>query len=314
MAKRNEHTLWIEKHRIIDIDKYIGSEELVENVRGYIKDNDIPHLLFEGPGGTGKTTLGKLIYKTLDCDHLFLNASDENGIDTIRDKIKAFASTASFKPLKIVMLDEADFLTQPAQAALRNIIEEYSMSTRFILTCNYATKIIPFLKSRCEVFRIIPPSKGDIAKHLAWVLDEEKVHWQMADLGYIVNRYYPDVRSMLKKLQSFSKTESTDEAYDYELIIKKGTSDEDDYQSKIVEILKKPTKKSWYEIRQIIVNQQLDDYQPLYRFLFDNMEEFAVGKEPNIAIILDDCIWRSSLVPDKEIAISSCIAKILDYK
>jgi replication factor C small subunit len=301
--KRIEHTLFIEKYRINDIEQYLGSDEIKNNVRQYIKDNDLPHLLFSGPAGSGKTTLAKLIVHNLNCDYQFINASDENGIDIIRDKIKAFASAASFKPLKIVILDEADFLTQPAQAALRFVIEEFSLNTRFILTCNYETKIIPALKSRCELFKIIPPSKGEIAKHLASILDIEKITYELVDLAQIINKYYPDVRSMLKKLQSLSKTGT---------LIIPSTIEEDDYQSQILVILKKPTSKSWYQIRQLVINQQLDDYQPLFRFLFDNMSEYAIGKEPNVAILLDDAIWHASLVSDKEINAAALFAKLLD--
>lgn len=304
MAKiKKEHTLWIEKYRVTDIEKYVGSKEIVDNVKGYIKDNDIPHLLFTGPAGSGKTTLAKLIYTNLNCDYLFLNASDENGIDTIREKIKSFASTASFKPLKIIVLDEADFLTQPAQMALRNVIEEFSLNTRFILTCNYETKIIPALKSRCEVFKIIPPSKGDIAKHLSSILDIEKIEYILPNLAVIINRYYPDVRSMLKKLQSLSKTG---------ILVLPTSTDEEDYAAQILDLLKKPNSKTWYQIRQIVINQELDDYQPLYRFLFDNISMFAVGKEPNVCILLDDSIWHSTLVSDKEINAAAFFAKLLE--
>lgn len=311
MSKR-EHTLWVAKYRPTDINQYIGNEEIVENVKGYIRDNDIPHLLFMGPAGTGKTTLAKLIYKNLDCDYLFLNASDENGIDTIREKIKSFAGSASFKPLKIVVLDEADFLTQPAQMALRNVIEEFELTTRFILTCNYETKIIPALKSRCEPFKVIPPSKGDILKHLTKnVLDIEKVKYELTDIVPIINKYYPDVRSMIKKLQSFSKPITSDK-FVYELIVPKEL-DDTEYSKELIQLLKKRDKNAWKNIRQLIINQQLDDYQPLYRFLYDSLSEYvSEDKEANIVIILDEAIWHSTMVFDKEIAMAATIAKILN--
>ena len=125
----------------------------------YIGQNDIQNLIFYGPAGTGKTTLAKLIVKNIDCDYLYINASDERGIETIRDKVSGFASTMSFKPLKIIILDEADFLTIQAQASLRNVIEEFSQNCRFILTCNYVERIIDPLQSRCQTLKIVPPSK-----------------------------------------------------------------------------------------------------------------------------------------------------------
>ncbi len=140
-----QHTLWIEKYRSETLEQYIGNDAIKDRISDCIVKNDIPHFIFAGSAGTGKTTLAKLIVRNIQCDYLYLNASDENGIDVIRDKVKGFASTSTFKPLKVVILDEADFLTQPAQAALRNLIEEYSAYTRFILTCNYVFNHINIL-------------------------------------------------------------------------------------------------------------------------------------------------------------------------
>ena len=128
------HSLLVEKYRPTNIDNYVGNENIKSTIKDYISQNDIQNLLFYGPAGTGKTTLAKLIAKNIDCDLLYINASDERGIETIRDKVSGFASTMSFKSLKIVILDEADFLTIMAQASLRNVIETFSRSTRFILT------------------------------------------------------------------------------------------------------------------------------------------------------------------------------------
>ena len=158
-----QHTLWIEKYRSQTLEQYIGNDAVKTRITDCIAKNDIPHFIFAGSAGTGKTTLAKLIVKNIQCDYLYINASDENGIDTIRDKVKGFASTASFQPLKVVILDEADFLTQPAQAALRNIIEEYAINTRFILTCNYIERLIEPLQSRCEIHKLTPPSSKALA-------------------------------------------------------------------------------------------------------------------------------------------------------
>ncbi len=146
------------------LEDYVGNETIKKSIQQYLNQNDIQNFIFYGPAGTGKTTLAKLIVNNLDCDYLYINASDERGIETIRDKVQGFASVASFKSLKVVILDEADFLTIQAQASLRNIIETYSRTTRFILTCNYVERIIDPLQSRCQVLKIIPPSKQEIAK------------------------------------------------------------------------------------------------------------------------------------------------------
>ena len=198
---KKEHTLWIEKFRSKTLDEYIGNEEVKNRISECLKQNDIPHFIFSGTAGTGKTTLAKLIVGNLKCDYRYLNASDENGIDTIREKVKGFASSATFHPLKIVILDEADFLTQPAQAALRNIIEEHSINTRFILTCNYIERLIEPLTSRCEIHILTPPSKGEVAKHVCTkILDVEKVKYDINDVVTIIKQLYPDIRSIIKVL------------------------------------------------------------------------------------------------------------------
>jgi len=198
---RNDHTLLVEKYRSKTLDDYVGNEHIKKTINQYISQNDIQNLIFYGPAGTGKTTLAKLIVNNLNCDHLYINASDERGIETIRDKVSGFASSASFKPLKVVILDEADFLTIQAQASLRNVIETFSRSTRFIMTCNYVERIIDPLQSRCQVLKVIPPSKGDVAKHIAWILEEENTSFELQDIKTITNQFYPDLRKCLNTAQ-----------------------------------------------------------------------------------------------------------------
>jgi len=297
-----QHTLWIEKYRSETLEQYIGNDAIKARIADCIANNDIPHLLFAGSAGTGKTTLAKLIVKNIQCDYLYINASDENGIDTIRDKVKGFASTASFQPLKVVILDEADFLTQPAQAALRNLIEEYSAYTRFILTCNYVERLIEPLQSRCELHMLKPPTKGAVAKHLCLnVLDVENVTYDMKDVAQVINTFYPDVRSILKTLQQFSK--------DGKLVV---NAIDDDWTKQLVQILIKRDKNAWYQVRQLVADAQVDDFQTAYRYMFDHMSEFSYGNDAQLSVILDDFIWRAGVVPDKEINFAACIAKVLE--
>ena len=297
-----QHTLWIEKYRSETLEQYIGNDAIKARIADCIANNDIPHFIFAGSAGTGKTTLAKLIVKNIQCDYLYINASDENGIDTIRDKVKGFASTASFQPIKIVILDEADFLTQPAQAALRNLIEEYSAYTRFILTCNYVERLIEPLQSRCELHMLKPPTKGAVAKHLCLnVLDIENVTYDMKDVAQIINMFYPDVRSILKTLQQFSKNGK--------LVV---DAIDDDWTKQLVQILIKRDKNAWYQVRQLVADAQVDDFQTAYRYMFDHMSEFSYGNDAQLSVILDDFIWRAGVVPDKEINFAACIAKVLE--
>jgi len=297
-----QHTLWIEKYRSETLEQYIGNDAVKARIADCIANNDIPHFIFAGSAGTGKTTLAKLIVKNIKCDYLYINASDENGIDIIRDKVKTFASTSSFQPLKVVILDEADFLTQPAQAALRNLIEEYSMVTRFVLTCNYIERLIEPLQSRCEIHILKPPTKSAVAKHICTnILDVEGVTYDIQDVAKVINELYPDVRSIIKVLQSNVK--------DSKLTI---TTLDDNWCKQLIQILNKREKNAWYQVRQLVADAQVDDFQTAYRYMFEHLADFSYGHDAELSVILDDFIWRAGVVPDKEINAMACIAKILE--
>jgi replication factor C small subunit len=299
---KKQHTLWIEKYRSQTLEQYIGNDAVKNRISDCIASNDIPHFIFSGTAGTGKTTLAKLIVNNIKCDYIYLNASDENGIDMIREKVKGFASSATFNPLKVVILDEADFLTQPAQAALRNIIEEYSINTRFILTCNYIERLIEPLTSRCEIHLLKPPSMPDVARHICTnILDVEGVTYDIKNVAMLIKEYYPDIRSVIKYLQAGVK----DNKYEWIAL-------NTDWLSKVVETLKARDKKAWYTIRQIVADAQIDDFQVAYKYMFDNLDKFSYGHDAEISVVLDDHIWRAGVVPDKEINFAACIAKILE--
>ena len=147
---KNNHTLWVEKYRPSSLDTYIGNEHLKSKVEVYLESGDLPHLLLYGKAGTGKTTLAKLLVNNIDCEYLYINASDERNLDMVRDKVKTFAGTLGFSDLKVIILDECDYITPTAQAALRNLMETYSNHCRFILTCNFVERIIDPIQSRCQ--------------------------------------------------------------------------------------------------------------------------------------------------------------------
>ena len=297
-----ENTLLVEKYRPTTLEHYVGNENIKEVIQKYLNQNDIQNFIFYGGAGTGKTTLAKIIVKNLDCDFLYLNASDENGIDTIRDKVKGFASTASFKGIKVVILDEADFITIQGQAALRNVIETFSRSTRFILTCNYIERIIDPIQSRCQVLKIVPPSKLDTAKHTAWVLDQEEISYETDDIKSIVNQYYPDLRKMLNTIQSST--------INSKLLLDKDVLVSSNYMLSIIKELS--TSKNWKNIRQIIADSGVKDFEELYRFLFDNSSKYASDREGSVAIILNEHLYQSNFRIDKEINIMSAISKIIE--
>jgi replication factor C small subunit len=297
-----KHTLWIEKYRSQTLEQYIGNDAVKDRISDCIAKNDIPHFIFSGTAGTGKTTLAKLIVNNIKCDYLYLNASDENGIDMIREKVKGFASSATFNPIKVVILDEADFLTQPAQAALRNIIEEYSINTRFVLTCNYIERLIEPLTSRCEIHILKPPSMPDVARHVCKnILDVEEVKYDIKNVAMLIKEHYPDIRSIIKCLQAGVK----DGEFQW---IELNT----DWLTRVIKVLESRDKKAWYTIRQIVADAQVDDFQVAYKYMFDNLDKFSYGHDAEISVILDDHIWRAGVVPDKEINYAACIAKILE--
>jgi len=300
-----EHTLLVEKYRSKDLDEYVGNEHIKKTIEQYLGQNDIQNLIFYGPAGTGKTTLAKLIVNNLNCDYLYINASDERGIETIRDKVSGFASTASFKPLKVVILDEADFLTIQAQASLRNVIETFSRTTRFIMTCNYVERIIDPLQSRCQVLKVIPPSKGEVAAHIASIMAIEGTAYEMEDLKTIVNQYYPDLRKCLNTVQLSTQ--------DQKLVIDKSVLVSSNYMAKVLKELSN-AKPKWREIRQIIANANVSDFEELYRYLYDNANVYASGREGMVAIYINEYSYQSNFRIDKEINCMALIQKLIELK
>ena len=196
-----DNSLWVESYRPVTLENYVGNEHLKEKVSGYLETGDVPHLLLYGRAGTGKTTLAKLIVKSMDCDYMVINASDENNVETVRNKVKGFASSMGFKKYKIIILDEFDYMSQNAQAILRNLMETFSQHCRFILTCNYVEKVIDPIQSRCQTFQIIPPTKKDVAVQISKILSSEEVTFQPKDLVPIIDAGYPDIRKIINTCQ-----------------------------------------------------------------------------------------------------------------
>ena len=305
MENIRTNSLLNEKYRPTSLDTYVGNEQLKASISKQLDQNDIQNYLFYGPAGTGKTTLSKIIINNLDCDYIYINASDERGIETIRDKVSSFAMVASFEPLKVVILDEADFLTINAQASLRNIIETYSVTTRFILTCNFVERIIDPLQSRCQTIKVVPPTKKEVAVHLASICDKESIGYEPTAIGKIVNKFYPDLRKMLNTIQA--STIKNKLVLDDSLLV--STS----YMTAILKELQQP-KPKFNTIRQIIADANVDDFDELFRFLYENASKYIKGKEGTVAILINDHLYQSNFRIDKEINIMSLIQNIINNK
>ena len=299
-----KNTLWVEKYRPSTLDNYIGNEHLRSKVKVYIESGDLPHLLLYGRAGTGKTTLAKLLVNNIDCDYLYINASDENSVDVVREKVKNFASTLGFSDMKVIILDECDYITPNAQAALRNLMETFSKSCRFILTCNYVERIIDPIQSRCQSFQIIPPDRKQVAMHLSDILQQEKVDAKVDDIVTIVNGGYPDIRRVINASQR--------QVVDGKLVIDEGMTIQNDYKLKVLDILKTQDKKnSFKNIRQLLADSKVTDFSDLFRLLFDTVDDWGRGHVAECILVLAQYQQSDAVVVDKEINIMAMFIELI---
>jgi replication factor C small subunit len=303
---KREHSLWVEKYRPQTLAEYVGNETVKETIQQYLDNNDIPHLLLHGKAGTGKTTLAKLIVNTIKCDSMIINASDENNVDTVRNKVKNFASSMGFAGFKIIILDEFDYMTPNAQAILRNLMETFSKHCRFILTCNYHEKIIDPIKSRCQTFAITPPTKKDVAIQVTRILDAEKIKYDLKNVADIISSYYPDIRRILNTCQLQSAKGEL--KVDHQIMV------ESNFQTKLVDLLKANDDKRnmFMNIRQAVADNRLNDYSEMYSMLYDRVDEYAAGNTANVILTIAEGLSKDALVVDKEIVFMSTIIQILN--
>jgi len=442
------HSLWVERYRPDQLENYIGNVHLKEKIERYLSTNDIPHLLLYGQAGTGKTTLAKLIIKNIDCDHLYINASDENNIETVRTKIKNFSSSIGFSSIKIVILDECldentlvtvlsngeeiqipikdvdenndlvkswnvekeewqwrpfylwdkgeqevyeielengevvvctedhkwyvedengnsivvktnqldkynhilspqevsvimqkikiksikrlkekrhvydlsvegnhnfvigktqtlthncDYMTNNAQAALRNVMETFSKHCRFILTCNYVERIIDPIQSRCQSYKIIPPSKKEVALFLKHILDAEGIEYKLDDLAVIITASYPDIRQVINSAQR--------QIVDNVLKLDTDSLIQSNYKIQLIDMLS--NNGTFNEIRQLIADNSVSDYSELYKLLYDDIDSYSKSKAAESILAIAEGQYQESHVVDKEINFMATIIKLL---
>ena len=301
---KSNNTLWVEKYRPKKLEDYVGNDHLKQKISDYIATGDVPHLLLFGKAGTGKTTLAKLIVNSINCDFMIINASDENNVDTVRNKVKSFASTIGFKDTKIIILDEFDYMTPNAQAILRNLMETFSKHCRFILTCNYVEKVIDPIQSRCQTFQIVPPTKRDVAIQISKILNAEKIQFEPKEIVPIVDASYPDIRKIINTCQLNSSKG----------VLKIDTSSilDSDIKVKVVDILKsKDDKRNRYvNLRQAVADSRVQDFTELYTYLYEKVDEYASGNTSAVILELSQGQHRDALVVDKEICFMATLIGI----
>ena len=298
------NSLWVEKYRPSKLENYIGNEHLKSKVEHYLKSGDVPHLLLYGKAGTGKTTLAKLIINNIECDYLYINASDENNVDTVRTKVKNFASTIGFKDTKVIILDECDYITPNAQAALRNLMETFSKHCRFILTCNYVERIIDPIQSRCQSFQIIPPSRNEVAKHLHKILVKENIMDTPEDIKILVESGYPDIRRVINSAQR--------NVVNGKLKLDTTSIIQNDYKLKLIKILETKSKKDAFtDVRKLLADNQITDFADLFRLLYDEVDGYGKGHVAECILIIARYELSDGQVVDKEINAMAMLIELL---
>jgi replication factor C small subunit len=304
-----EHSLWVEKYRPTSLDTYIGNKHLKSKVEVYLKSGDLPHLLLYGRAGTGKTTLAKLLVNNIECDYLYINASDENSVDTVRNKVRGFASTMGFKDFKIIILDECDYITPNAQAALRNVMETFSKHCRFILTCNFVERIIDPIQSRCQPFQIVPPSRKEVASHLYNILHGEGVDFQIDDIKILVNGGYPDIRRVINFAQRQVVDGKLSIDQDNLLAIDLNVNV---FSTQVVNVLKTQNKKdAFITIRKMLGDNQISDFADVFRLLYDEVDNYGKGHVAECILTIAKYQLSDAQVVDKEINAMAMLVELL---
>jgi len=299
--------LWCEKYRPTKLSEYVFRDSAQQKqIEAWVKEKYIPHLLFSGSPGVGKTTLAKILVNELEIDNfdfLELNASRENSVDTIRDKIVNFVESIPFGPFKVVLLDEADFLTPNAQAILRGVMENYSNYSRFILTCNYSNKIIPAIHSRCQGFHIEKTDQTEFTARVATILVEEHTEFNLDVLDTYVKATYPDLRKCINFVQQ--------NVVDNVLYLP-NSSDKfaDDYKIKMVELFKNGLIK---DARKLLCQHaKPEEMEDIYKWMYRNIDLFGdtEEKKDSAILIIKDGLVDHAICADSELNLSATLIKL----
>jgi DNA polymerase III delta prime subunit len=298
--------LWVEKYRPAKLDGYVFRDaHQKQQVERWVKEGTIPHLLFSGNAGIGKTTLAKILFNELDInplDILEINASRTNSVEDVRDKIVNFVQMIPFGPFKIVLLDEADYLSPNAQAALRGVMEEYHTTSRFILTCNYPNRIIPALHSRCQGFHIEKVDQTEFTARVATILVEENVEFDLDTLDTFVKATYPDLRKCINTVQMNSVDSKLHSP-------EKGDTGEADYKIEMVQLFK---DGKIAQARKLVCSQaRPEEMEEVYRWLYDNIELFGDdAKQEKAVLIIKQGLVDHTLVSDPEINLAATLIRL----
>jgi DNA polymerase III delta prime subunit len=307
MEGRQDEFLWVEKYRPRLIEDCILPQHLKSTFEDFVKKDEIPNMLLTGTAGTGKTTVARALCEELGCDYLLINCSEDSGIDTLRTRIRDFASTSSLSgKTKVVILDEADYLNpNSTQPALRGFIEEFSKNCRFVLTCNYANRIIPPLHSRTTVieFRIAKTERPKIAakfmSRVKVILTAEGIEFNEKVVAEIVGKHFPDYRRILNELQRYSVSGKIDEG------ILSNVGD-----AAMKELITSLREKDFKKMRSWVVNNLDNDPVSLFRKFYDHLLP-EVKQVPQLVLLLADYSYKSAFCADQEINLVACLTEIM---
>lgn len=303
-------SIWVEKYRPSSVDEYIGDPDFKKQLRAWIDEEEIPHLLFEGEAGTGKSTAAHILVKNIPCDFIYINASKDNSIEVVRTKIYNFCTTSSFEKFKVIILDEADRMSLEATDSLKSIIEQFSKTVRFILTCNTVSRIATPIRSRLFEVKVIPLTKEQVKNKCIEILQTEEVDYEDEELTFIVNNCYPDIRKTINTLDNLTVNKILKLNKEFYRLLT--------YNKRVIEVFNSINKSNLYqkvnEMRQLLLDSRVKTYNDLFRYLYDNIDQYKRTDENLIPLILilADGQLTDSTAPDKEINMISVFIKIAE--